>query len=263
MRRKKVHGQCHLCGSNGRLTFEHVPPQSAFNNVRILKADIDRLINSDDSKKEIENPKGEYVQGGAGSYTLCKTCNNDTGSWYASDYVEFVKAVFPLCRQAPKEARVSFRAKMRPLRVLKQILVMFCSACPPGFAAKHPDLVRYLLNRTSREFPPGIQVWASLFDTRNSRATRQSGISGRLDLDAGTSIYSEISFPPFNFVMTLDGSRPPDTRLANIDFMHEFEYSEHAEVTLSLYNLSVNTYFPGDYRTLDQLPSKSNDADIT
>jgi hypothetical protein len=34
MSRNKVEGFCKLCGMYGQLTFEHVPPQKAFNNQR-------------------------------------------------------------------------------------------------------------------------------------------------------------------------------------------------------------------------------------
>ena len=40
---------------------------------------------------------------------------------------------------------------LRPLRVLKQIIVMFCSACGPNFI--FPELARYLLNRDRASSP--------------------------------------------------------------------------------------------------------------
>jgi len=35
MAKKKIHGICHICLQEGELTFEHVPPRSAFNNSRV------------------------------------------------------------------------------------------------------------------------------------------------------------------------------------------------------------------------------------
>lgn len=29
-------GICHICGNDGKLSYEHVPPEAAFNNHRIL-----------------------------------------------------------------------------------------------------------------------------------------------------------------------------------------------------------------------------------
>src|SRR5258705_10110809 len=36
-------GVCHLCGETAELSFEHVPPEAAFNDQRILESDIHKL----------------------------------------------------------------------------------------------------------------------------------------------------------------------------------------------------------------------------
>ena len=86
-------GQCHLCGSSGPLTFEHVPPSAAFNDHRVLEADIHKLIGSD-LLADLKNPTGKYNQRGSGKFTLCRRCNNDTGGWYGRAYVEFAHGIF-------------------------------------------------------------------------------------------------------------------------------------------------------------------------
>ena len=78
-RRKMQHGKCALCGAVGDLTFEHVPPQKAFNNLRTISLSWDEAM-----LLGPEAPvKGKIKQGGVGGYTLCSSCNNDTGAWYA------------------------------------------------------------------------------------------------------------------------------------------------------------------------------------
>jgi hypothetical protein len=67
-------GVCHLCGINGKLSFEHVPPEAAFNDQRVLESDVHRLIGGD-LIKELEKPTGKYNQRGAGKFTLCDRCN--------------------------------------------------------------------------------------------------------------------------------------------------------------------------------------------
>lgn len=51
MARKPVIGECRLCGTVTRLSFEHVPPRSAFNDNPIVDPDVKKLIGSD-----TENP---------------------------------------------------------------------------------------------------------------------------------------------------------------------------------------------------------------
>jgi hypothetical protein len=67
-------GVCHLCGQAGKLSFEHVPPEAAFNDQRVLESDIHRLLGSKDLINDLENPRGRYKQRGAGNYTLCESC---------------------------------------------------------------------------------------------------------------------------------------------------------------------------------------------
>jgi len=244
-------GPCSVCGLVGKLSYEHVPPESAFNDSGVLVSDIRKVIGSD-LLEELQNPSGRINQRGAGGYTLCERCNNDTGSWYGGAYVDFVKAVYSVAIQVRPSGVAYFSVCCKPQDVLKQIITMFCSACGPGFAAKKPEVVRYLLNREICSLPPDISVFLAFFDRHSSRATRQSGITGRLSGDAGSHIYSEISFPPFNIVMTLN-SPAPNPRLFEITWFKGFNYGESAWVNLRLWNLAVNSFFPGDYRTYEEL----------
>jgi hypothetical protein len=109
----------------------------------------------------------------------------------------------------------------------------------------------------------GIRTWdisalpdcaaAPLYNAKNSNATRQAGITGRLELgNPKTHIYLEISFPPFNLVMSLSGTNP-ENRLFDISWFAQFPFNERRVVRLRLHNLAVNSYFPCDYRTFDEL----------
>ncbi|MET4518119.1 hypothetical protein [Bradyrhizobium sp. I1.7.5] len=53
-------GVCHLCSVNGKLSFEHVPPEAAFNDQRILESDINKLLASQDLINDLQNPKGRF-----------------------------------------------------------------------------------------------------------------------------------------------------------------------------------------------------------
>ena len=253
-----VEGRCHLSGTVGPLTFEHVPPSTAFNDCRVLEADIHRLIGSD-LTEELKHPKGKYNQRGAGSYTLCASCNSKTGSWYANAYISLVKKMYNLPFRLGSFECALVYVNCKPLNLLKQILTMFCSACPPDFSLKNPSVVRYSLNQYSGDFPHAIKIYLSPFDSRNSRATRQSGITGRLELGGESHIYSEISFPPFNLLMSLN-SPPSDERLFDVTWFRNYALGEDADVRLILHNLPVNSYLPADYRGTEELRSKNDGA---
>lgn len=70
MTRKKVFGNCRICGTHAKLSFEHVPPKAAFNNHRVVGKHIFDLINK--HPDEYTAGKGHISQRGAGAYTLCK-----------------------------------------------------------------------------------------------------------------------------------------------------------------------------------------------
>ena len=227
-------GVCHLCGVTGKLSFEHVPPEAAFNDQRVLEADIHRLIGGD-LIAELEKPTGKFNQRGSGKFTLCDRCNTSTGGWYGRSYVHFAKQVFPLCHTVQPGTTVVIECPIRPLDVFKQMLVLFCSASPPSFAQKHPGLVRYLLNPEARQGVSDLRVFISLYDLNNSKASRQSGLTGRIDLTGQSVVFSEISFPPFNLVMSASGGSP-DAALFEITWFKEFAHRQEHRVRLTLNN---------------------------
>jgi len=80
-------GKCRLCSEIKKLTFEHVPPESAFNSTPIYFQKSTHL-----------HDKNSYLYGkkirsnrGAGGYYLCESCNNKSGSWYAASLLNLQK----------------------------------------------------------------------------------------------------------------------------------------------------------------------------
>jgi hypothetical protein len=85
---KKQHfGICRLCGNYGKLSFEHVPPESAFNDQRILVSSFEQML----TREHPDEFKGRQQQRGAGDYTLCGKCNNDTGHWYVPAFTSWAQ----------------------------------------------------------------------------------------------------------------------------------------------------------------------------
>lgn len=134
---KKI-GDCCISGVNGKLSFGHIPPEAAFNDRRAFEANISGLINGTWSPGErIE--EGKYKQRGAGQYSLCGKCNSDTGAWYGTTYVDVARqAMYRLYRSQGNMSGLAYQYGMFPLRFLKQIAAMFCSACGPGLQQKKP-----------------------------------------------------------------------------------------------------------------------------
>ena len=114
-------GACHICGNYGRLSPEHVPPRSAFNDTRIIEYTLESWFTKE------SNPKGRIQQGGIKRYTLCTQCNNDTGSWYGSEYVSWAQTCMEFLSQVPDNiAQIGIVLQgVYPLRFLKQVVTCF------------------------------------------------------------------------------------------------------------------------------------------
>jgi hypothetical protein len=123
-----------------------------------------------------------------------------------------------------------------------------------NLCTKHPRLVRYLLNRDSRD-ADDQELFLSLYDVNSSIASRQAGLTSRLDADGSSHLFAEIAYPPLNIVMAVSGGSP-DARLFDVTWFKNFAYREEARVGLILNSLAVTTYFPADYRTMDELTSQ-------
>ncbi len=247
-------GRCQLCGSVGKLSFEHVPPESAFNNRPVFLGDIKKML---DAKTVLPLRGGKQCQRGSGAYTLCERCNNNTGGWYGSAYVEWaVQAAYNLSR-ASGARTIDATYSIYPSRVLKQVLCMFFSANSNGLGQFHDAAKAVVLDKYARGLPDGLGVLA--FITR-SWLLRQAGFTGQLDIRNGQGYYfSEVAHPPFGFVMTWNCPKP-DERLTDIRYFSTFDYDHLVRLSLRLYVLEVNTWAPCDYRTLPEIEEDIRDG---
>lgn len=253
-RTRKVFGPCHICGAVTQLTFEHVPPRAAFNDRPIVGKRFEELFKGD-LIENIDNFKGEKSQKGAGVYSLCERCNNVTGAWYGNAFIDWSYQGLILGEQAEIAPSLHLIFRIFPLRVIKQICCMFFSVNSPGLNEAQPDLVRFVLNKDHKYLDPKIRIY--VFYNRAGRG-RQSAISGILDFGSSGSarIFSEIAFPPFGYVLSID-STPPDPRLIDISFFANYRNNDWKDITLNIPVLPVYTPFPGDYRSRETVIAQS------
>ena len=245
-RRKHKSGTCHICGKYGKLSPEHVPPQSAFNNARIVEYTLESWL-----AKE-SNPKSRIQQGGIKRHTLCTKCNPDTGSWYGAEYVSWAKTCMSFLYQIPdniSEIGIVLQ-NVYPLRFLKQVVTCFFSIFPDaGFAQANPALVGFVLNKEENNLPSESQFYLSLYQ---GPKLRQNPLSGLLNPFTGEmSVFSEIAHPPFALVMT-QGSE--FQRGLDITHFKEYKYDEQTDLVLRLKVGEGHTPYPGDYHTKRNMP---------
>jgi hypothetical protein len=162
-------GICRLCGIDGKLSFEHVPPESAFNDHRILRSTFEQTL----AAEHPDQYQGTPQQRGAGGYTLCAKCNSDTGAWYVPAFTNWAQQAMRIVIATRAKPSLAYPFNLFPLRVLKQVICMFFSVNGTYFHKAHPDLVRFVLNKESRDLPERVRVYA--FYTFSNRF-RASGV---------------------------------------------------------------------------------------
>ncbi len=234
-------GRCHICGSHGELSFEHVPPRSAFNDRPLLVMKGQEVIGADPDNLR----GGRQSQRGAGGYTLCGRCNNSTGAWYGPAFAGWTHQAMRILLATRGQASLYYTFHIFPLRVIKQVACMFFSVNSPEFADAQPELVRFVLNRQSCGLPDRFRFFTYYNASERGRAL---GVTGTLNIASGTArVLSEVTLSPLGYVLSLN-SAPPDNRLVEFTFMARYHYNDWKHISLRLPVLPVFTYVPGDYR---------------
>lgn len=206
MGRPKVYGNCRICGTDGKLSFEHVPPEKAFNNAPAMRYKMDEYLRT---QGDFASMRGEKRQRGVGEFTLCEPCNN-TGHWYGTEYVEWAKLGFDILdRVPPGEPPFEVTVRERyPLRFIKQIVTMIFSVNTLGFNDAHPELVRFVLDPKRKYLPPQYQVYLTIVGGPYSRS---SGITGLQDgFGTGRStvqVVTEVGYPPLASLLLIGEKR--------------------------------------------------------
>lgn len=269
MARKKVSGNCRICGTHTKLSFEHVPPKAAFNDCPVVGKHIVDLINKDPDYYFHE--KGHISQRGAGAYTLCEKCNPNTGAWYGDAFANFAHQSLDILKHAKGCPSLYYPFHIYPLRVIKQIITMFFSVNSDLFRLNHPDLVKFVLNKHERYLSPDIRILVYFNLGPHARFAGGTSIStteidpnevsldtmdnllSQYQHDYARSLYSsEIAFPPLGYVLSF-GLEQLDNQLADISFFAEYPYNDWTSLHLKLPVYPVHTWYPGDYRSKKQI----------
>ena len=266
MRAVKHPGYCKLCGQFKELTFEHVPPKKAFNSsaVRVFPFDeVIKLYTCSDGRMpwDISGLKGKIQQKGGGNYYLCRECNNNTGSWYIEEYTTLANTLNQMIRSNSliKGNAYSFKIlQMHPLRILKAVMTMFCDINHNCFG--DDSLRQFLLQKESQNFDANkYSVYMFLTSPNMSRLNE---IMAQYNLkDGSTVLASEIIVYPMGFALYIN--KPENFKPIGLcinDFC-KFSYNHKCEVGFTnIPYIEINSQFPLDYRTKEQILSAIEDS---
>jgi hypothetical protein len=256
-RRRKQYGKCKLCGFDGKLSFEHVPPSKAFNNddyyyyekcSELIQIELDENFNYPDNVKKRYRKK---AQGGVGFYSLCERCNNNTGSWYGSDFISWIYQSMGILLKTNHRPTLYYPTYFYPLRVIKQILCMFFSINSDNLNEREPELVKFLLDKERKYLNPRYKVFCYYNIMGKPRYLGDMYLG---DFQTGEIIHmSELTFPPMGFVLTLNSNKP-NIDLEDISGFSNYGYNDRLEYFQRFKVLPTHlSFIPADYRSKNEI----------
>lgn len=246
-------GDCAICGTNGPLSKEHMPPRKAFNLDTVLMAHIDEAR----TRTEVRW-RAKQRQGGYHEYRTCVPCNNKTGKWYGTAYVDFVRECARVVDSVPgaHAAQVTF-PKLRPSRVAKQALATLCAACGPSLRNACPELEKLILDPESRGLPPRVRLLAYL---RAEAGGRTSGIAGIADVESGGSrVVAEFSWWPVGWILAFDDASA-GIEAKDLSDWASFGFHDVHPMTIELPRKWAVTAYPLDFRDPAQVRREADAA---
>ena len=141
-------GICKLCKENKELSFEHIPPSSAYNkNTRYYSIPHDEYFKNSETESLLEfKPKGKKIQGGLGDNCLCEDCNNFLGSMYVRDYKKWANLGMTLISENGGDFKsCGFTTiEINFLKILKQIVAIFICNNRLEFTETYTGLIEFV-----------------------------------------------------------------------------------------------------------------------
>lgn len=253
--------KCKLCGKEQKMSFEHVPPEAAFNKGTTKCITGDAIIKTVESGRVPWDLTGiplKTQQRGRGDYYLCSECNNNTGSWYISHYVDFVKCFHHAVQEYqrltdPKgDVLVMEFPGMRPLPIFKAVMTMFCDINHDCFGDE--NLREFLLDKESNNLDK--KKYRVFIHAHAGEMERVGGLTTLIykTQDSFEAIYlSGISTYPLGLTLYLDMPDDYIPQGCDITCFLEFSYESLAKVQLTVPLLETNIFFVGDYRTKEDI----------
>lgn len=135
------------------MSFEHIPPESAFNKGRVNIYQGTDILGRDRLPWDLTGTRYHQSQKGSGFATVCQACNRFAGHKYVKAYKFFVQeGIKQIYDRLNGYIETSNFINIKPLNIIKQIIVMFLAINPPSVGKKNYDLRSFVLNPKKKRF---------------------------------------------------------------------------------------------------------------
>lgn len=250
----KHFGKCALCGSECELTFEHIPPRAAFNATPAKPVTGEGMLEDDRMPWDTTGLPYKNQQQGMGKYTLCQTCNNNTGSWYGEDYRIVARVIHSILSEPLDPEYHAFGIRdIHPLRFIKQILSMFCSI--NNFDDERIDTLRkFVIDKEAVGLDKSkYKICMYLTKSNLMKYAPLSAILKMGKTKCESIALTEITAYPMGFVIYFDPTETFDYEGFDITHFADCKYDDIADVQMPLCIYEMNDIFPAYYRSKDEI----------
>jgi hypothetical protein len=252
MARSVRKGFCRICGAHEELTYEHLPPRSAYNDRAVLLHSLQYI--SDQSYQITGKMPTRRHNRGLGDRSLCGRCNSFTGGNYGDAYLSFAQQAMEYLDVMEKSQSIALPFHIQPLNVLKQIVSMGLTGSSSG-GQRHPELARFVLRAKSRTFPTDYSCYVYLANKKS--VARYCTETATLNTSKGSMdhILVEVALPPLGCVVvhknTERASEIIDINLCRIDHFANYDFSVWTTMFLRIPIHRIWSPTPLDYRKID------------
>ena len=257
---KRPKGRCSICGCESELTFEHIPPRMAFNSRPARPVSGEEIFKEeylcDDNRMPWDTSGMHYEnqQQGMGKYSLCQKCNNNTGHWYGDSYVRFARTVHDVMgSHLPEDSTAVVFKGVYPLRLIKQILAMFCSLASLN-DPKMEDIRRFVLDKNAVGIDKTKYKLCMYFT--NTMCMKYSGVTVKM-CDVGGNIevmvMMEVTAYPLGFILYFDPTETWKYKGLDITECADYEYEDIAEITFPWKIMEMNDIYPESFRSKEEI----------
>lgn len=151
---------CHVCGREGPLSFEHIPPRSMGNShgIRSYKAvEIIKRAGAFDASAK-DGVRFSKMRRGSGVQTLCSSCNSYFGTHYVREFTGCIMELAAyFVQQPPTGGAIHLGGgNVNVLAFFKHVVSNFCATTPFGTML---DCKEFLLNKESNDFPSRYRLY--------------------------------------------------------------------------------------------------------
>jgi hypothetical protein len=251
--RKKIIGKCKLCKEEKELSFEHIPPQSAFNKeTRYYNIKQNEYLQK---AKEYTfgnlKPKSKKEQGGVGRYCFCEECNGFLGAKYVRTYKKFAHIAMSIIQSNDQKAK-SFKfdiSDINLLKFLKQVVSIFIATNSDVFTESYPELLDFVKDERLDKLPNRYRFYMYLNNEGQLR-------NGHIHFTNLYGTVCEFTYSPFGFVLSIDNPNRimPLTEITSFKFYEKIKQIEEVgELPIILNKYPTYYPIPLDFRTKDEL----------